>query len=674
MSIFDGLASWVPSALGIAGALAANNNSKGANNRAANGATYNPANVVTPFGASTYTLQNGRPTYTTTPGAYGSVIPQLTQLANTGYGTANKFAKMTPEQIAQQWNPQAYSAYQGANAALTGLQGTANDAAGQFGNLAAAGTPGATAFESGQGPLSGNANTLFNNSTDFLKNTDPTQLYQILSNMAKPGDTTATQSLFDHLQATGRLGLTQNGELGDIGGLQLAQQTADNQRRAQAYQFGQQNAIAGGNLGAQLYNTGNQNMSTLADLLRARTASKGMAADAAGQIFNNAGTLNNMGSTDLQNAITTGNTGLTGMETINQNMMLPMAAGNQAAANAASAGANAAPYTVGASQGTTDLLSTLAHGFLNGTGTPSSGVVDKIKNLFNPNGGPTSTITGSPVSVNAPVGAASAAADAGMYAPAAYDAATGVAGSGLGAAGTAAAGIGDITGGAGLAGGAADLSGALGASALPDTVFGGALGSGAGAGLGAAAADAAATSAAGAGLGSLAGAGGADAALSGLAASTPALPASTFAAAEGAATPAAAGVGSIANVLGPAAIAAVGVYDLYHLFTDANPLNDTMMASAVAKGGPLSQANSNVSKNGAVTLAPLTQHQLNAMLSYPGSFTSPDWARYYPNAFTLVNGQSVPKKGLSAANASALQPSQTKVMLPNAKSYVGPHG
>lgn len=64
------------------------------------------------------------------------------------------------------------------------------------------------------------------------------QMYQNLTNLSQPGEKTATQNLFDTLQANGRLGLTQNGQLGDIGGMQLAQQQADEQRRLDSMNYG----------------------------------------------------------------------------------------------------------------------------------------------------------------------------------------------------------------------------------------------------------------------------------------------------------------------------------------------------------------------------------------------------------------------------------------------------
>lgn len=62
--------------------------------------------------------------------------------------------------------------------------------------------------------------------------------YNQMSALAAPQNTSDTQNLFSNLQKSGRLGLTQNGELGDIGGLALSQATADNQRRLQAEQLG----------------------------------------------------------------------------------------------------------------------------------------------------------------------------------------------------------------------------------------------------------------------------------------------------------------------------------------------------------------------------------------------------------------------------------------------------
>lgn len=90
--------------------------------------------------------------------------------------------------------------------------------------------PNATKFNAAAGGF-------LNQATGFNPSTYAKTQYDLMSSLAAPGDTSDTQNMFDKLQATGRLGLSQNGELGDLGGLALAQQTANNGRMLNAYQL-----------------------------------------------------------------------------------------------------------------------------------------------------------------------------------------------------------------------------------------------------------------------------------------------------------------------------------------------------------------------------------------------------------------------------------------------------
>jgi hypothetical protein len=100
-----------------------------------------------------------------------------------------------------------------------------------------------------------------------------------LDALAAPGERTQTQGLFDRLQSTGRLGLTQNAELGDIGGLQLAQQSARNDRLGLARQsaLSQRSQLAGE--AAQFSGIGTGLMSTRSGLLDSAVARFGNTSD-----------------------------------------------------------------------------------------------------------------------------------------------------------------------------------------------------------------------------------------------------------------------------------------------------------------------------------------------------------------------------------------------------------
>jgi hypothetical protein len=357
---------YVSPILGGISAIAGANNAKQSAGGAAAGATVNPVNVNSQFGSTAYTMgPDGRPTYTNTVGpAYADTMPLLNNLAQTGYGKAGTMAGMTPEQVAQANNPLAYQAFQGANSQLGDVTSQANTNSGLLNNLAAANNPSITDYLAGRGALGGGSNTLLNSSTDFLKNTDPSKLYDILSNIAKPGETSATQNMFNNLQSSGRLGLTQNGVLGDLGGLDLAQKTANNDRAAQAYGFGQTNAQMGGNLGIQMGQLGNQDVGVYQGLLNNSLQAKGIGADAANSAFANTGTLNNMGNTDLSTALGAGNAGLEGTLGINAASRVPLDQSIAASGAAAQAGANAGQFKMAGSAPMTNLLTGAGTGLL----------------------------------------------------------------------------------------------------------------------------------------------------------------------------------------------------------------------------------------------------------------------------------------------------------------------
>lgn len=432
--------------LGVVSTLAGANNQKQAATGAANGATFNPTNVNSPFGSTSYSVQNGVPTYNVSPGLYGPLTPLLGNLASAGYGGST-------------------GALAGANNAETALANTGNAHADVLNNLALADLPGITDFLQGKGTLGGNSTNLLNSASSFLSNTDPSKIYDLLTQMAQPGETSATQNMFDQLQGTGRLGLTQNGELGDLGGLDLAQKTAQNARMAQAYGFGQQNAQLGGQLGLGLQAQGNANTGIFGNLLTDALNSRAAATGAKQNI--------------LSNDVGAGNSGLEGLLGINQATMLPLATSLTASADRANAGANAGQFKMLGSSGLTDLLSSVGQGLLTKSptgGTSGSTLGNTIQNMF---GGS---------SAAAPSAAATAAGGVGNIAGAAG--VPGLAGD-VAAASDIGTGIGAGAGGLGAgAGGTAVGAGdaALGGAAAGGTAAGGgatAAGAGAGSTLGA---------------------------------------------------------------------------------------------------------------------------------------------------------------------------------------------
>ena len=372
----SGWLDYVGPLLGAGTALYGANKQNQAAQGAAAGARYQPFNINSPFGSTSYTTDptTGMPTYTSTPGsAYDGTLPKLRDLSNTGYGNAATFAGMTPEAIAAQQNPEQYAAYQAANGQLGKVTDNANTNADQFSNLAAANAPSIQDYLQGRGALGGGSTALFNSSTDFLKNTDPSKLYDILSNIARPGETSATQNMFDRLQSTGRLGLQQNGVLGDLGGLDLAQKTANNDRAAQAYGFGQQNAIAGGNLGIQMGQLGNQDVGVYSGLLNNGLQSRGIGADAANSALTNAGTINDAGRKDLTSAIDAGQSGLNGTLGINSATLAPLNQSIEASTGRSVSNANAGKLSMMGDNGST--LGNLGSGILQKT---LPGLLDKF--------------------------------------------------------------------------------------------------------------------------------------------------------------------------------------------------------------------------------------------------------------------------------------------------------
>lgn len=263
----------------IAGTIAAggaiysaNSASKTASN-AAKQAAWTPVNVSGPSGnIGVTTDSNGVTTYNNN----GSLVSQTTagplaQGAAAAQNRTNALAGGTPFQALASVSPELTGAYNSAQGAFSDINNPgaffgatgANDFQQQNNNAnTVAGltnTNAQTALNGGGNVgainnvgnnAAGAANSAFGALSTFDPNAYAANAKSQLDALAAPGDTSATQSLFNSLQSTGRLGLTQNGELGDIGGLALAQSTANNQRALQAAQLGQsvqQNLVSNAN-------------------------------------------------------------------------------------------------------------------------------------------------------------------------------------------------------------------------------------------------------------------------------------------------------------------------------------------------------------------------------------------------------------------------------------------
>ena len=143
------------------------------------------------------------------------------------------------------WDPatNSYTMGYGANSPQNGLQSYLNSTLASGGPN---GGPGVGALNSAGESYIGAGNSALSALGNFDPNAFASNTLSQLNALAAPGDVTETQKLMNHLQATGRIGLNQNGELGDIGQLDLSQRTAGNQRALQASQLAtqQQDSLA----------------------------------------------------------------------------------------------------------------------------------------------------------------------------------------------------------------------------------------------------------------------------------------------------------------------------------------------------------------------------------------------------------------------------------------------
>lgn len=317
----------------------------------------------------------------------------------------------------------------------------------------------ATAFgNNAQSGAAGNPYlTAGNKALDQFSQFDPQQFanqqYQNLSAMAAPGNTDQTQAMLNYEHATGRGGVTQNGQLGDLGGLALAQSTADNGRRLQAQQLGmqQQNTLA----------TNAQNL-----------LQSGLG----------------MNSSNLTNSLNASQ----GSLGINQQLMqlLQTAVGGQA--QQANAGANAGKYQylngVNQANSTGNLMGGLLQGGANGSGL--QGMINSGKNLYNGyqslfGGSGMGASAGTMADLGSGLGASTGSAMSGVAGDVAAANDAWLGGGGFSAAGGGAAGAGGLSGLSSVTGSLdAGLNGVAGsaASSLGSSAGTGALGGSAGEG------------------------------------------------------------------------------------------------------------------------------------------------------------------------------------------------
>jgi hypothetical protein len=176
--------------------------------------------------------------------------------ANNGMNGAIAFSQFGPTNIAGPYG--GVTGTTGANGSLN-YSLTPGSQFAPFGNLATNAGNYANSQLAGPNQFDTAANGAMSAFQNFNPNAFANNEYQQLTSMAAPGMTNQTQAMLNYEQRSGRGGLTQNGQLGDMGGLALAQQTADNQRRLMATQDArnQGNYLAG--LGATFQNQANQN-------------------------------------------------------------------------------------------------------------------------------------------------------------------------------------------------------------------------------------------------------------------------------------------------------------------------------------------------------------------------------------------------------------------------------
>lgn len=333
--------------LGIIASLIQNNADNEAYSRASNAANqayYKPTGVQTPL-SSVSATQNpgGGYSYNIDAGPYGDLLSQIGGSSAGTFGLGDALNSLGATGALAATSPDVYGAYQSALGQMGNIGNQFNGMAGLTG-LQTAGMFGNTPLVNGGNALIGAGQNYLNNPVD--PNAIANGMYSQLKALAQPGQTSQTQQLFNQLQATGRLGLTQNGELGDIGGLDLSQQLADQNLRLQAMQYGnnlsqQQAATGAGLIGAGAGALGT-NTNNLATMLSGYGGLLNGALNSTGTRFNTAASALGLGQNLIGSEYGFGAQGINDLSTLQQAILAPFSQSIAASSAQGSANANAA--------------------------------------------------------------------------------------------------------------------------------------------------------------------------------------------------------------------------------------------------------------------------------------------------------------------------------------------
>lgn len=208
------------------------------------------------------------------------------------------------------------------------------------------------------------------------------QAYNSMSGLQNAYNTDQTQNMLNYEQEAGRGGLMQNGQLGDLGGVALAQGLTDNNLRQQAMQMGQNQQQLLGNQASQFAGVGqSQAQSALNNYLSSLTNGANLATLGSNQYSAAAGQQNT-----LMNSLLTGATNAqSGQLNINSALQNALNSSINASQGQAVANNNAAMY--GYQSGMANANNT--GNFINGisAGLNNSGAYSSLSNLFKGYGG-----------------------------------------------------------------------------------------------------------------------------------------------------------------------------------------------------------------------------------------------------------------------------------------------
>lgn len=398
---------------GVGGYLLAGNQANSAANTAAAGAQYGGTNIngpmgslgaqVGPGGQLNYNYGGG---YLTQPaGMFGNLasgygaagllgagnpignLPGQVQSALAGSNQA--YGQMAPNFF----TPMGQQGFQGLSGNALQLANISNQAAaGQFGQMGNFNQAANNALGSlGSFSLPGATNTAYNQ----------------LTALTNPTNTANTQAMLNYEQATGRGGLNQNGVLGDMGGLALAQSLGATNNALQANQLAQSEGNYYGNLAAGMSNAGlNAGLGGMSIAGAGNTLAQNadqygynrlvqqnlLAQNNAQQIFNNSATAlgagTNLNTSNVNNAINASgaNVGIQGALTGQLNSSI------YGSGTRANAGNNAGYYTYGAGVNNANATGALFGGLGTalsqaGASPTLSGLASGVGNFFGFGGG-----------------------------------------------------------------------------------------------------------------------------------------------------------------------------------------------------------------------------------------------------------------------------------------------